>query len=177
MHSTNLNAISPTPEIPAMTVWPSIAACPLGRKVGQLCSIPAGFGKFFTIGKLMALATIPLSVALFFWRLAPGVARRYVLTDKRVVIRKGLGNSETEGAVGFDDFDAILVEVLPGQEFLRAGDLVFQAGGKEIFRLPGVQHPEGFRQACLRAQQALASVSRVVAEQSQRSETTVASGS
>ena len=64
-------------ELPSMTVWPSIAAFPLGRKIGQLCGISSGIGKFFTVGKLMALATIPISLGLFFWRLAPGVARRY----------------------------------------------------------------------------------------------------
>lgn len=154
------------PDTPAMTVWPSIAAFPLGRKVGQLCSI-GGFGKFFTLGKLMALATIPVSLALFFWRLAPGVAKRYVLTSKRVVVSKGLGAEEGE-SIGLSDFDSISIEVLSGQEFLRAGDLVFKSQGDEVFRIRGIQHPEGFRQACLRGQQALASVSRVVTEQAER---------
>lgn len=159
-------------ETPAMTVWPSIAAFPLGRKVGQLCSI-GGFGKFFTIGKLMALATIPVSLGLFFWRLAPGIARRYVLTSKRVVVVRGLGAEEGE-SIGLGDFDSIVVEVLPGQKFLRAGDLVFQSAEKEAFRLPGVQHPEGFRRACLRGQQALTAVSRVVTEQAERKEAATA---
>ncbi len=155
-----------------MTVWPSIAAFPLGRTVGQLCSL-GGIGKFFTVGKVMALATIPVSLGLFFWRLAPVVARRYVLTSKRVVVFVGLGVEEGD-AIGLEDFDSIAIDVLPGQKFLRAGDLVFQSGGKEAFRLSGVQHPEVFRQACLRGQQALMSVSRVVAEQTERKEVAVA---
>ncbi len=166
---------SSVPEIPAMTVWPSMAAFPLGRKVGQLCSISTGVGKFFTVGKLMALATIPVSLALFFWRLAPWVARRYTLTDRRVLIRVGLGGADGE-SIALRDFDAIDVEILTGQEFLRSGDLVFRSEGKEVFRLPGVQHPEGFRRACLRGQQALASVQRVVAEQSRQPEATAANG-
>ncbi len=156
---------SSSAEITAMTVWPSIAAFPLGRKVGQLCGISAGCGKFFTLGKLMAILTIPLSLALFFWRLAPGVARRYVLTDRRVVVRKGLGAEVEAASVGLRDFDSIQVEVLPGQAFLRAGDLKFLSHGQEVLRLRGVQHPEGFRQACLRGQSALATVSQALARQ------------
>lgn len=171
MRGPEADAESPSPEIVAMTVWPSIAAYRLGRQIGQLCSISAGVGKFFTIGKLMALVTIPVSLLLFFWRLAPGVARRYVLTDRRVMVQKGLGAVEAE-SIGLADFDAIALEVLAGQQFLRAGDLVFQAGGKQVLRLSGVQHPEGFRQACLRARQASVAVSRVVAEQRERTAAT-----
>ena len=153
-----------TPEIVAMTVWPSIAAFPFGRKVGQLCSISTGIGKFFTLGKLMALLTIPLSLALYFRRLAPGAARRYVLTDRRVLVLMGLGAEVEAEAVDLRDFDSIHVDVLPGQAFFRAGDLIFLSDGKEVLRLPGVQHPEGFRQACLRGQAALISVSRALAK-------------
>ena len=158
------------PEIMAMTIWPSIAAFPLGRKVGQLCGISAGIGKFFTLGKLMALVTIPVSLVLYLWRLAPGLARRYVLTDRRVLVRKGLDADVVAEAVELSGFDSILVEVLPGQAFFRAGDLVFMSDGKEVLRLPGVQHPEGFRQACLRGQTALVAVSRTLVEQAQRAQ-------
>jgi hypothetical protein len=164
MQGTTNEAESSATDTTAMTVWPSIAAFPLGRMVGQLCGVSAGIGKFFTLGKLMALATIPISLSLFFWRLAPVVARRYCLTDRRVAILKGLGGVPGE-SISLEDFDAIEVEILTGQTFLRAGDLVFRSAGKEVFRLPGVQHPEGFRQACLRGQQALVAVGRVVAEQ------------
>lgn len=163
------------PEITAMTVWPSIAAYPLGRKVGQLCGISVGIGKFFTVGKLMALATIPVSLALYFWRLAPRMARRYTLTNKRVLIRAGLGGVEVE-AVGLDRFDSIEIEVLPGQQFLRAGDLVFRENGKEVFRLAGVQHPEVFRQVCLRGQGAVVAVGCVLAEQSRQMGAPAAAG-
>ena len=161
---------------PAMTVWPSIAAFSLGRTVGQLCSISLGLGKFFTVGKFMAVATIPVSLGLFFWRLMPGLAKRYMLTTKRIVVCKGLGAVEVQ-AIGLDEFDSLDIEVLPGQEFLRAGDLVFRADGKEVFRLSGVQHPEGFRQACLRGQRALLTVSRALADQAERAETAAAAGS
>ena len=58
-------------------------------------------------------------------------------------------------SIGLDEFDSIEVSVLPGQDFLHAGDLVFQRDGKEVFRLSGVSRPEGFRQVCLKARNAL----------------------
>lgn len=173
MPSSKADTDLPFPDLPSMTVWPTIGAFPLGRKVGHLCGLSAGIGKFFTLGKLMALATIPVSLGLFFWRLTPGVAKRYVLTTKRVVVQKGLGAVDAE-AIDLGDFDTIAVEVLPGQEFLRAGDLVFQADGNEVLRLPGVQHPEVFRQACLRGQQAVQAVSKTLEEQAERAEAAAA---
>lgn len=157
-------------ETPSMVVWPSMASFSLGRQVGQLCGISIGAGKFFTVGKLMALVTIPVCLVLFFWRLAPVVARRYVLTDRRVVILRGLGGECEDASVELDGFDGIDVQVLPGQAFFRAGDLVFLNGGKEVLRLAGVQHPEGFRQACLRGRDAIVQVERTVVSQKRRAE-------
>ncbi|MHB8900277.1 MAG: PH domain-containing protein [Thermoguttaceae bacterium] len=151
-----------------MTIWPSIAAFPLGRRIGQLCGISVGAGKFLTLGKLFAVLTIPVTLVLFFWRLAPGVARRYVLTDRRVLVLQGLGAESVACSLDLAAFDSIEIEVLAGQAFLRAGDLRFLLAGREVLRLPGVQHPEGFRQACLRGQSALLAVSRTLAEQAQR---------
>jgi hypothetical protein len=176
MYESAAGSERPSEEIPSMTVWPSIARYPIGCQVGRLCDIQVGIGKFFTLGKLAALATIPVSATLFFWRLAPVVARRYTLTDRRIVIRHGLGGDEGE-SIRLADFDSIAVDILPGQAFFRAGDLVFRSGTEEVFRLAGVHHPEGFRQTCLRGQAALLSVSRAVAEQSGKSEPAVAGGS
>ena len=57
------------------------------------------------------------------------------------------------------------MEVLPGQEWLYAGDLVFTRAGSEALRLAGVSRPEVFRQVCLTAQKALVSVREVVQRQ------------
>jgi len=80
-------------ESPVMTVWPTIAATAAGRWVGRLCALRLGYG-FFTLGKLMAPATIPLSLAVFGWQLMPWVCRRYALTSRRILIQKGLSAAE-----------------------------------------------------------------------------------
>ena len=125
----------------------------LGRWVGRLAGNRLGYG-FFTLGKLLAVATIPVSLTLYLWRLMPVACRRYTLTNRRLIIQLGL-TAKDGPSIGLDEFEAIEVAVLPGQEWLHAGDLVFQREGKEVFRLRGVSRPEVFRQICLKARNAL----------------------
>ena len=136
-----------------MTVWPGIGSMALGRWVGRMAGNRLGYG-FFTLGKLLALATIPVSLVVYLWRLMPGACRRYTLTNRRLIIQHGL-TAKDGPSIGLDEFDAIEVAVLPGQDFLHAGELVFQREGKEVFRLRGVSRPEAFRQVCLKARNAL----------------------
>ena len=154
----------PLEEAELTTVWPSIAATALGRLVGRLCAVEIGVGRFFTVGKLLAVATIPLSLAAFAWKLMPYVCRRYTLTNRRLVIRRGLQPVD-EKSIELDAFDAIDVEVLPGQRWLRAGDVVFRRGRDEVFRLRGVLRPEPFRRTCLTARFAQASARDVLRRQ------------
>ncbi len=138
-----------TREVEVMTVWPTLGAYAPGRIIGRLCSIRVGAG-FFTLGKLLALLLIPFAIGLYVFTLLPGVMRRYKLTNRRIVVQVGL-RSIDERWVDFDRFDSIDVEVLPGQEWYPAGDLVFRNGAVETFRLAGVSRPETFRHTCLAA--------------------------
>ena len=138
-----------TREVTVMTVWPTLAASGAGRMIGRLCSIQFGVG-FFTLGKLLALLLIPPAIGLFAFSLLPGVTKRYRLTNRRVIVQAGLRGID-ERWVDFDRFDAIDIEVLPGQEWYPAGDLVFRNGQIETFRLAGVSRPETFRHTCLAA--------------------------
>jgi hypothetical protein len=151
-------------EVTCKVTWPTIGAIRFGRLVGRLADIRLGVGDFFTLGKLMAVATIPISLAVFGWQLMPWVCRRYTLTNRRIIIRKGL-RALDERWISLDDFDAIEVDVLPGQEWLHAGDLIFQHGDHEVLRLPGVSRPEAFRRVCLTARTALVSVREIVQRQ------------
>ena len=151
-------------EVTCKVVWPTIAATRLGRLVGELAAVRLGWGEFFTLGKLLAVATIPLSFSVFGWQLMPYVCRRYSLTNRRIIIRKGLLPVD-ERWIGLDEFDSIEIEVLPGQSWFHAGDLVFRRGDLEVLRLAGVSRPETLRQVCLSAQTALVSVREVVQRQ------------
>jgi hypothetical protein len=151
-------------EVTCKVVWPTIGATRLGRFVGRLGGVQLGWGKFFSLGKLLAVAAIPLSVAIFGWQLMPFVCRRYTLTNRRIIIRRGLMALD-ERWISLDDFDSIVIEVLPGQEWLHAGDLVFKHGESEVLRLAGVSRPESLRHMCMTARTALVSVRDVIQRQ------------
>jgi len=152
-------------EVTVMTVWPTLAASVPGRLIGRLCAIRTGFPPFFTLGNLFALMSIPAALALFLGSLTPGIARRYRLTNRRVVIQKQRflsGKFDDELAVSLDKFDAIDIEVRPGQQWYPAGDLIFRHGNVETFKLVGVSRPETFRQTCLKSHESYVGVQQAI---------------
>jgi hypothetical protein len=161
-----------TAEVPMKTVWPTIGRTPVGRLVGVLCGSRVGSG-FWTLGRLWAVAMIPLGLVCFAWQFAPYVARRYRVTNRRILILLGL-TAEPGPAIGLDEFDAIDIDVLPGHDWLHSGDLVFRREAREVFRLPGVSRPEVFREVCRKAQMAMTSVGKVLEEQKVKAEAATA---
>jgi hypothetical protein len=147
-----------------MTVWPSIASFGLGRSLGKLYGIRWPDIYLFRFGRLIALAMIPVSLALYFLRVLPVFGTRYTLTNRRVMVQKGLIPQEDK-FVDLDRFDTIDVVVQPGQEWYDAGDLVFKLGNVETFRLDGVSRPEAFRATLLKSQMSHAGVKKARARQ------------
>ena len=152
-------------EVTVMTVWPSVAAMtllgvPVGRLLGQLYEIKAGF-YIFTVGNLICLLCIPIALLLYFRRIGPIIATRYRVTNHRIVVDRGLSGQE-EKAVELDRFDDVKIEVLPGQAWYDAGDLIFRQGGVETFRLDGVSRPAAFRQVCVKASQSYVGVKQAL---------------
>jgi len=139
-------------EATVMTVWPSVASTSVGRSLGRLYRVREGFGPV-SVGRLALLATIPLGLMLYLSMRIPWAIRRYRLTNRRVMIERGI-NPQVEQYVDLDRFDAIDLVVSPGQEWYAAGDLVFRRGPIETLRLSGVSRPESFRQTCLKTRQA-----------------------
>ena len=151
-------------EITVMTVWPSISATAYGRWWGRRYENELGitlFGVPVTVGRLMALVSIPFILPLYFHMLVPKLpfvvfgfpnpgCLRYRLTNRRVVVEQAFGGDEQQ-SVSLDRFDTVEIETLPGQGWYPAGDLIFRNGQIETFRLSGVPHPQAFRQTCLKA--------------------------
>ncbi len=150
-------------EVTVMTVWPSIAAHPLGKILGRLYAIRFPDIYIFRLGNLLALMTIPIALVLFFRRLGPIVATRYRVTNRRLIVERGLRAVE-EASVGLGEFNEVLVEVQPGHAWHFAGDLIFKNGDTEVFRLEGVSRPEAFRHVCLKAQVSYSGVEAVLAQ-------------
>jgi len=145
-----------TAEATVMTVWPSVASTTLGRSLGRIYRIREGFGPV-SIGRLALLATIPIGLMLYFSMRLPWAITRYRLTNRRVMIERGI-NPKVEQYVDLDRFDAIDLVVSHGQEWYAAGDLVFRRGPIETLRLSGVSRPESFRQTCLKVRQSYVTV-------------------
>ena len=130
-----------------MTVWPSIAIYPLGRKLGQWFAITWPDIFIFRLGNLFALLSIPLATILYFCRVAPRIGIRYRLTNRRILVERGL-TTVMERELALADFDEIAIEVQEGQAWYHAGDLVFKKQGQPVFRLDGVSRPDTFQQIC-----------------------------
>jgi hypothetical protein len=157
-------------EVTVMTVWPSLAATGFGRFWGRLFALDYGFRVFgvpLTLGRIIALASIPFMLALYFLMRLPrfpfviiGIKNpfcsQYRLTNRRLVVENPFGDESK--SVALDRFDSVHVEVEPGQAWFKAGDLVFRQGPVETFRIGGVPRPETFRQTCLKARMSFVGV-------------------
>jgi len=146
-------------EATVMTVWPSVAKFGLGKALGSLYAIRWPDVYIFRLGNLIALLSIPAALVLFFMRIAPGIGTRYRLTNRRIIVERGISGIEDK-AVDLDRFDTIEIDVQPGQAWYDAGDLVFKLGNVETFRLEGVSRPAAFRATCLKSHMAHAGVKR-----------------
>jgi hypothetical protein len=122
------------------------------------------------LGRLIALASIPFMLALYFLMRLPrfpgiliGIRNpwccHYRLTNRRVVVENPFG-SEIK-SVALDRFDSIETVVRPGQAWFKAGDLVYRLGQTETFRIDGVPRPETFRQTCLKANMSFVGVKQL----------------
>jgi hypothetical protein len=164
-------------ETTIMTVWPTLGATAFGRWWGRRFASKLGltvFGIPLTLGRLLALVSIPFILPVYFHMLVPRLpfvvfgwpnpaCRRYRLTNRRVLVEQPFGGGEMN-SVSLDRFDTVTLEVQPGQEWYPSGDLVFRNGAIETFRLVGVPHPEPFRQTVLKARQGFAGVLKAKAE-------------
>ena len=154
-------------EATIMTVWPSVAAMklgpfPVGLWLGKLYSLQVGV-YVFTFGNLICLMSIPIALVLYAKRIGPVVATRYRVTNKRVMVERGLGAREYK-SIALNHFDAFDIEVKPGQDWYDAGDLVFRLGNVERFKLEGVSRPAAFQQVCMKARDGFVGVQEALGQ-------------
>jgi Bacterial PH domain len=120
--------------------WPSVARSPGMASLGRVLT-----------GTIVLAPLAWLIMALgYFGKLLPFAARRYTLTNRRLMIRRGLkGKPGQEVALG--EIDDVRVKTDANSDFFRAADLEILANGQVVMTLRGVPEPEGFRQAILNA--------------------------
>jgi hypothetical protein len=134
------------PEVAEMRVrevWPSVARAPGIAALGQ------------ALTRTIVLAPVAwlLMSAVYFGKLLPFLARRYTLTNRRIMIRHGL--SGTPGQfVALADIDDVRIVTDGNSTFFRAGNMEIVSQGRVALTLPGVPEPESFRHAILNTRNA-----------------------
>jgi hypothetical protein len=148
-----ISGVSAGQETLIETVYPSIAASPVGRAIGNVCSsIPIRVGGI----KLSHLLFGPLMspLALFGYMLFKVANRKYVVTNRSVRVLSAMGEG-LKGQAGLAEIDDVRINVQKGQDFYHAGDVVLLKGnGDELLTLAGVPRPARFRQVILDARDA-----------------------
>ena len=121
-------------------VWPSVTAFPA----------VASLGSFLMRTRLLAPLGWLLLAPFYFIKVAPGFARRYVLTNRRVIYQKGLRLGAAD-SVDLADIDEVRIHEDKNSEFYRSGDLEIISKGKPRLKLRGITGPQAFRHAILNA--------------------------
>ena len=103
-------------ETTVMTVWPSVARYGLGRTLGTLFAIAWPEIYIFRLGNLIALLAIPIALVLYFVRIAPFIGVRYRLTNRRIIVERGL-TGVLDKAVDLDRFDPDKVDRFAARRF------------------------------------------------------------
>jgi hypothetical protein len=120
--------------------WPSVARSPAVANLGRALTR--------TI-VLAPVAWLVMSV-LYFGKVLPILARRYTLTNRRLMIRKGWsGKVAQEVALG--DIDDVRLHADANSTFFRAATLEIVSKDKVVMTLPGTPEADSFRVAILNA--------------------------
>jgi hypothetical protein len=143
-----------TAEAMIREVWPSVARLPviagLGKKLNELGGKVARTVILFPVGLLIAAAGWALMAPLYFGKVAPVFGRRYTLTNRRLMIRRGW-KAKVGHEVALADIEDIRIHKDANSDFFRSGTLEVLGKGQVLMTLPGVVGPEAFRHAILNA--------------------------
>lgn len=123
--------------------FPSVAAYP----------VVAGLGRRLILSYLAAPLGWFVMLPFYFLKILPFVARRYTLTNKRLMVQRGLWPLAVQ-EVPLTDIDEVRVKKDDNSDFFRAGDLEIISKDQVVLTLAGVPEPEAFRHAILNARNA-----------------------
>jgi hypothetical protein len=123
--------------------WPSVQSHPAVASLGLL----------LTRTYLLAPLAWLLMSGVYFGKLLPLVGKRYTLTNRRLMLRRGWKCSVAK-EVALADIDEVRVVPDANSNFFRAANLEIVSKGHVVMTLAGVPEPDGFREAVLNAQSA-----------------------
>ncbi len=97
-----------------------------------------------------------LLAPLFPLKFHPFICKRYTLTNRRLMIRRGLARPRPIQEIALADIDDVRLDPASSNAFYRSATLEILSQGKTVLRLPGVPQPEAFRHTILNAVRAWA---------------------
>ena len=103
---------------------------------------------------LAPLAWLLLSIP-YFKKVMPVTAKRYTLTNRRLMVRTGWKEKPAQ-EIALGDIEDVRLEEGSYSHFYRSGTLEIISKGQVAMRLRGVPEPESFRRAILNARLAWA---------------------
>jgi uncharacterized membrane protein YdbT with pleckstrin-like domain len=126
-------------------VWPCVTTIPAAAALGK------------TLIRSIILAPLGwlLLLPIYFMKILPFVAKRYTLTNRRLMIQRGL-KPKPSHEVALSEFDDAQIVESTIDTFFRSATLSILSSGKVILQLPGVPDPESVRHAILDARTAWA---------------------
>ncbi len=87
-----------------------------------------------------------LNGLLFGKKFMPVLCKRYTLTNRRLMVRRGWKPAPIH-EIALKDIDDVRLVADSYEAFYRSGDLEVLSGGKVVLKLTGVPEPESFRHA------------------------------
>ena len=131
--------------------WPTVSGINAGL---------AALAKKLMQTYLLAPVGFLLLLPLFLLKFAPFLCRRYTLTNRRIMIQRGLKPTPTH-QVALVDIDEVRFDPNEVDAFYVSGTLTIVSKGQVVLTLPGVPEPEGFRQTIVSARNAWTPYPRV----------------
>jgi uncharacterized membrane protein YdbT with pleckstrin-like domain len=110
----------------------------------------ANVGRALTRTVLLAPLAWLLLAPLYFKKVLPFFAKRYTLTNRRLVVQRGL-RAKPRQEVTLADIDEVRLVEGSYNPFYRSATLEVVSGGRVVLALTGVPDPESFRQSILNA--------------------------
>ena len=120
--------------------WPSVTVVPPVATLGRM------------LIRSMVLAPLGwfLMLPFYFKKVLPVLATRYTLTNRRLMIQRGLKPQPVQ-EISLAEIDEVRIQTDANSDFFLAATLEIVSKGQVKLSLPGAPEPESFRHAILNA--------------------------
>jgi hypothetical protein len=135
-------------------VFPSVARHPavagLGKAISELAGKLARTVILLPVALLVAPVGWVIMAPFYFGKILPFLAKRYTLTNRRLMVRRGL-KAKPSDQVALADIDDVQIHNDANSDFFMAGTLKIVSHGAVVMTLKGVPGAEAFRHNILDA--------------------------